>query len=264
MNKLKNKWVWITGASSGLGEAMAKEFARHGARLILSSRRIDELERVKEQCTGSPEVLIQVLDVREHEKMPEKVKEVLDRTGHVDILVNNAGISQRSLAKDTDFSVDKRIMDINFLGSVAISKAVLPHFLKRNKGQFVAISSVTGKLGTPLRSTYAASKHALHGFFDSLRAELHETGIDVTLICPGYIKTNISLNAVTGDGSPQNKMDDKQAQGMLPDTFAKKAVRGIASQKREMYIGGFELMGIYVKRFFPGLLAKIITKVNVT
>ncbi len=264
MNNIKNKWVWITGASSGLGEAMAIEFARQGARLVLSSRRKEELERVKEQCTGSPEVLVEAMDVLAHDDMPDKVQKVLEQTGHVDILINSAGISQRSLVKDTDLEVDARIMDINFLGTVAISKALLPHFIERNNGQFVAISSVTGKLGTPLRSSYAASKHALHGFFDSLRAEMHYTGIDVTLICPGYIKTNISINAVTGDGSPQNKMDEKQARGMLPDTFARKAVRGIARRKREMYIGGTEIMGIYIKRFFPGLLAKIITRVNVT
>lgn len=264
MNDLKNKWVWITGASSGLGEAMAIEFARQGARLVLSSRRKEELERVKDKCVGSSEVIIETMDVIEHDKMPKKVEKVLGLTGHIDILINSAGISQRSLVKDTDFEVDKRIIDINFLGTVAISKALLPHFIDRNSGQFVAISSVTGKLGTPLRSSYAASKHALHGFFDSLRAEMHKTGIDVTLICPGYIKTNISINAVTGDGSPQNKMDDKQAKGMLPNTFARKAVRGIAKRRREMYIGGTEILGIYIKRFFPGLLAKIITRVNVT
>ncbi|HKK87374.1 MAG TPA: SDR family oxidoreductase [Saprospiraceae bacterium] len=264
MNNIKNKWVWITGASSGLGEAMAVEFARQGARLVLSSRRKEELERVKDKCVGSPEVIIETMDVIEHDEMPKKVERVLGLTGHVDILINSAGISQRSLVKDTDFEVDKRIIDINFLGTVAISKAILPHFIERNSGQFVAISSVTGKLGTPLRSSYAASKHALHGFFDSLRAEMHDTGIDVTLICPGYIKTNISINAVTGDGSPQNKMDEKQAKGMLPDTFASKAVRGIARKRREMYIGGTETLGIYIKRFFPGLLAKIITRVNVT
>ena len=259
-----NKKVWITGASSGIGEALAYAFAKEGAHLILSSRRATELEKVKNNCPEPSKVSIQVLDMTHHEKIPEITGKVLQKLGNIDVLINNAGISQRSYVKDTDFSVIKRIMDINFLGTVALTKAVLPSMLAQQSGHLVAISSLVGKFGTPLRSAYAASKHALHGFFDSLRAESIHDNIKVTLICPGYIHTQISFNAVEGDGSKHNKMDPGQANGMAVDVFAKKAVRAIERGKNEVVIGGRETFSVYAKRFVPGLFSKIITRVNTT
>ena len=201
----KNKVIWITGASSGIGRALAIELAQQKVKLILSSRTKEELERVKKKCANFSEVQILPLDLVDYTNLQEKVDKAIAFFDKVDILVNNGGISQRSLAIDTQISVDKRLMDINYLGTVALSKALLPHFIKNKKGQFVVTTSIVGKIGTPLRSSYAASKHALHGFFDSLRAEQYKNNIFVTLVCPGFVNTNISLNALTGDGTPQKK-----------------------------------------------------------
>lgn len=260
---IQHKWVWITGASSGLGEALAYAFADAGANLILSSRTKEALERVKANCNPKATVLVQPLDVAQHEQLPSIAATVLQQTGRIDMLINNAGVSQRSLVKDTDLEVDKYIMNVDFFGSVALTKAVLPFMLKQGSGHIVAMSSLVGKIGSPMRSAYAASKHALHGFFDSLRAETMKEGIKVTLICPGYIHTNVSVNALTADGTPQNKMDKNQANGMPSEVFARKALRGILREREEVYIGGKELAAIYLKRFFPGILSKIISGIKV-
>jgi len=268
MPELKNKVIWITGASSGIGEALAYALAAKGAKLILSARRKEELERVKGNCVASaqPDVRTLPLDLTKTETLQLSTEAAIQFFGHVDILVNNGGISQRSFAKETLLEVDRRLMEVNYFGTVALTKTILPHFIKRKSGHLVSVSSVTGIFGTPYRSGYAASKHALHGFFDSLRAELwkdHGSAIAVTMICPGFIHTPITLSAVTGDGSPLGKMDDAQFKGMPVDKFAQKMVRAIEGRKQEVYIGGREVLGVYVKRFFPGLFSRIIRKTAV-
>lgn len=258
------KTVWITGASSGIGEALAVRLSQTGCKLVLSARRTEELERVKARCAYPQNVFLLPLDVTHFDGAPEAAAQAVAFSGKVDILINNAGVSQRSLVKETLFDVDRRMMGINFLGTVAITKAILPHFLQNGKGHYVTVSSVTGKYGTPFRSAYAASKHALHGFFDSLRAELEPEGIRVTLITPGFIKTPITYAALTGDGSPLNQSDTGNANGIDPDVFAEKMLRAVAKEKREKAIGGpKELFGIYMKRFFPGIFAEMIKKINV-
>ena len=260
-----NKIVWITGASSGIGKALAIELSNQNAKLILSSRKKDALELVNNECKNPDEVKIVTLDLEDYTNLKPKVDEAINCFGTVDILVNNGGVSQRSFVKDTQISVDKRIMDINYLGTVALSKAILPHFTKNKKGQFVVTTSIVGKIGTPLRSSYAASKHALHGFFDSLRAEHHKDNIAVTLVCPGFVNTNVSKNALTGDGSKQEKMDIATANGIQPERFAKLMAKAIKSHKQEVYIAGTkEKLGIFAKRFFPQLLSKMIRKLSVT
>ena len=179
--------------------------------------------------------------------------------------MNNGGVSQRSLAHETQIAVDKRIMDINYIGTVALTKAILPHFIANKKGHFVVTTSIVGKIGTPLRSSYAASKHALHGFFDSLRAENHKNNIVVSLICPGFIKTNVSKNALTGNGTALGKMDVATGKGMSAERCATLIIKAIEKQKAEVYIAGAkEKMGVYVKRFFPKLFAVLIRKLSVT
>lgn len=258
------KTVWITGASSGIGEALAVRLSKTGCRLVLSARRTDELERVKARCTHPDRVFLLPLDVTRFDELPDAAHKAVAFTGRVDVLINNAGVSQRSLVKDTLPEVDRRIMDINFLGTVGVTKALLPHFLQNGSGHYVTVSSVTGKYGTPFRSAYAASKHALHGFFDSLRAELEPAGIKVTLICPGFVKTPITFAALTGDGTPLNMADTGNANGIDPDVFAEKMLRAVAAQKREKAIGGTkEMFGIFMKRFFPGFFASMIKKINV-
>lgn len=260
-----NKVIWITGASSGIGKALAIELFSKGAKLILSSRKLESLEKVKELCGKSNNIAILPLDLEKYELLNSKVKEAISYFGNIDVLVNNGGISQRSFAKDTNISVDKRLMDINYLGTVSLSKALLPHFIERKSGQFVVTTSIVGRIGTPLRSSYAASKHALHGFFDSLRAEHHKDNIKITLVCPGFVTTNVSKNALTGDGTPQAKMDAATANGIKPDRFAKLMTKAIYKQKEEVHIAGAkEKLGVYAKRFFPKLLSVMIRKLSVT
>lgn len=265
-NFFKNKRVWVTGASSGIGEALAHAFAERGAHLILSARNEQELNRVAADCTnaGAASVIVQPLDLAQHDTISGIVDKIVKQVGKVDILLNNGGISQRSLAKDTALEVDKKLMSINFFGTVALTKALLSNMLTHQLGHIVTITSLTGKFGTPLRSSYAASKHALHGFFDSLRAELGNTPIFVTLICPGFVRTNVSVNALTADGSKQNKMDDATEHGMLPERLAQKILRAIEQGKEEAYFGGKEVLGVYLKRFFPAWFSRYLKRAKVT
>ena len=265
MSCFSDKIIWITGASSGIGKALAIELSNQNAKLILSSRKNQELALVKKLCKNPDDVKIVLLDLEDYTNLQSKVDEAIAAFGKIDILVNNGGISQRSFVKDTQIDVDKRIMDINYLGTIALSKAVLPHFIKNENGHFVVTTSIVGKIGTPLRSSYAASKHALHGFFDSLRAEHHQDNIAVTLVCPGFVNTNVSKNALTGNGTPQQKMDVATANGIDPERFAKLMVKSIQNKKEEVYIAGVkEKLGVYVKRFYPKLLSKMIRKLSVT
>ena len=165
---------------------------------------------------------------------------------------------ERIAVVDTDVSVYRRLMDVNFFGVVALTKAVLPLMLEQGSGHLVVTSSVAGKLGTKQRSGYCASKHALHGFFDALRAETHDAGLRVTLVCPGYIRTPISLHALGADGRVHGRMDENQEKGMDPRAFAQRLLRAVAREQEEVYIGGTEIYGIYLKRFLPGLLSRIL------
>ncbi len=260
----QDKIVWITGASSGIGEAIAYELSNRGAKLILSSRRKEALTEVKNNCKNPSNVHIITLDLAETNQLAGKAKEALSIFGHIDYLFNNGGISQRSEAIETDLKVIRKVMEINFFGSVVLTKAVLPSMIKRESGHIVVTSSVMGKFGTRLRSTYAASKHALHGYFDALRQEVYDDNINISLVCPGFIKTNVTKNALEGDGSKHNKMGEGQENGMPADEFAKKLIPKILSEKEEIYIGGKEIWGIYLKRFFPRLLNKMLRNTDVT
>ncbi|WP_031526845.1 SDR family oxidoreductase [Dyadobacter crusticola] len=256
MDFFKNKVVWITGASSGIGEALAMEFARAGALLVLTSRRREELERVK-KATDLPDnaVLVLPMDVTELDKAAAAARQVIDHFHRIDIMVHNAGVSQRSYIKDTDMDVYKKIMEIDFFSTVALTKAVLPFMTNQKSGHFIVISSVAGKIGTIMRSGYNAAKHALHGFYDSLRAEGYQDNIKVTTVCPGYIRTNISLNALNESGGKFGKMDSNQANGIPADECARKILNAVRKDKKEIYIGGLkEVAAIYLKRFFPSLL----------
>jgi short-subunit dehydrogenase len=266
MSALANKVIWITGASSGIGEATTYELARRGAKLILSARRKEELERVKGNCITSaqPNIRVLALDLSQANTLQLSTEAAIQIFGHIDILFNNGGISQRSLTKDTVLDVDRRIMEVDYFGTITLTKYLLPHFLQRKSGHYVTISSVMGIIGTPYRSAYAAAKHALHGFFDSLRAEVWRENIFVTVICPGWIRTNITMNALVGDGTNLNKMDGTTEDGMSPEYLAKKIAVAIEKKKREVYIGGAkEVLAIYMHRFLPGVFANIVKKAKV-
>jgi short-subunit dehydrogenase len=268
MADFTNKIIWITGASSGIGEAVAHAFSKQGAKLILSARRKEELERVKSACLtqGAAAVEILPLDLAQVSTLPLIAEAAVLLFGRIDILINNGGVSQRSLAKDTAFEVDRKIFEINYFATVALTKTLVPHFIKQGSGHFVTVTSVTGKIGTPYRSSYAGSKHALHGFFDSLRAELWKDNpnILVTLVTPGWTNTNLSLTALMGDGSAQGKKDDTHEHGLTPQFVAQKMVQAIQNKKRELLVAGpKETMAVYVNRFFPNLFAKIVRKAKV-
>ena len=261
MKDLKNKVIWITGASSGIGEATAYKMAKEGAKLILSARRKEELERVKNACgLLENDILVLPLDVENFESFESLKDTVVAKFGRIDLLFNNAGISQRGGVLESDLSVFQKIININFMGVAALTKAVLPQMIKQNDGHIVVTSSLSGKLGSPKRSGYCASKHALHGFFDALRAEVYENNIKVTMICPGYIQTDISVNAISADGNKHGKMDNNQENGIPVDVCAAKIVKAIKADKSEIYIGGKEVLGVYLKRFFPKILEKIVIK----
>lgn len=249
--------VWITGASSGIGEALAVAFSNAGAKLVLSARRSDELERVAAKCTDA---FVLPMDLSQSDHFGALTAQVLARFGRVDVVVHNGGISQRSWVKDTGMQVHRRIMEVNYFGAVALTRAVLPSMLANQRGQFVVISSVMGKIGTPLRSAYAASKHALHGFFDCLRAEVAQEGLFVTLICPGFIATNVSKNALTADGTPTNKTGDDIANGVDPAVAARQILSAVAARKSDVYVGrwGRDRLALTLQRFLPGLLERLV------
>ncbi|HYC84893.1 MAG TPA: SDR family oxidoreductase [Chryseosolibacter sp.] len=265
MASVTGKVIWLTGASSGIGEALAYHLAKRGAKLILSARRKEELERVKGNCfaKAQPNVRVLPIDLEQSRTLQLCTQAAIQIFGHIDILINNGGISQRSLVAETSLDVDRRLMEVNYFGAVALTKYLLPHFIAQRRGHFVNVSSLTGKFGTPYRSGYAASKHALHGFFDAVRAEHYKDNIRVTMICPGFINTPITLAALTGNGAPLMKMDEAQYKGKSANWCAEKIIRAIEKNKEEVYIGGREVFGAYVKRFFPGLFSKLIRKVSV-
>lgn len=254
-----NRRIWITGASSGIGEALALAFHQAGVKLILSARREDELKRVQALCGGEPNTRVLPLDVSDAQSLPEKTSHALAMFGGLDILVLNAGITQRSRTRETDESVYRRLMEVNFFGPEAMARAVLPSMLAQKSGHIVVISSVAGKIGVPMRSGYSATKFALHGFFEALRAEEERNGIHVTMVCPGYIRTEISLSALRGDGRRHSKMDSELAHGMPVDECARQIVRGVARKKKEIVVAAArEKTLVYIKRFFPDLLARMI------
>jgi len=258
------KVVWITGASSGIGEALALQFAQEGARLILSARGQAGLDAVKAKCdsiTNSPSNMVLPLDITDEPSLASKVAQAKEWAGDIDLLVNNAGITQRSSCINTDMSTYRTIFEVDVFGQIALTKALLPTMIKQGHGHFAVTSSVSGKIGVPFRTGYCAAKHAMMGFFDALRTEVHQHNIKVTTITPGYIRTSISSNALSGDGSAYDKEDIEFRGGMDVNECAKVIVAGFKKGKPEISVGkGFEMNALWVKRFFPKTLFKIAEK----
>ena len=255
--------IWITGASSGIGKELSYQYAKQGHQLIISARTMTTLKEVSEACHQPENIKVLPLDIEKHDRIDLKVKEALTFWGHIDLLINNAGISQRSLIIETDFLVYKKMIDINYLGTVALSKALLPHFIKRKKGHFAVVSSLMGKFASPYRSGYCGAKHALHGFFDALRMEHEKDNIAVTIVCPGFVQTNVAKNALIADGTTQNTDDEATKNGLPVSVFCKKMINAIERKKFEVYIAGKEKKGILLKRFFPRLLHKLVLRSQV-
>ncbi len=265
MQQVTNKVIWITGASSGIGEACAYLFAKEGAKLLLTALEKDKLEEVKLRCTelgGKAEVLpYNLSDINGIDKLVEQALEIY---GRVDVLYNNAGISQRAKAGDTLFSVDQKIMDVNFFAPVKMTKLLLPKMIEQGGATIAVTTSISGRFGFPLRSAYSSSKHALYGFFETLHAEYYDYNIRVVIVCPGRVQTNISFYALEKDGKQHSKMDAGQAGGVTTDQAAKKIVKAINKQKPEVLVGKKELLMVYIKRFFPGWSRKLVRKIKPT
>ena len=255
------KVVWITGASSGIGEALVFELARQGANIVLSSRSEEKLKHIVKQA-NLPEAsyLIIPFDLADTSKVENYVQQIIERFERIDFLINNGGTSQRGEAKATNESVERNLFEVNYFAQVALAKAVLPLMIKQQSGHITVVSSIAGKFGFKLRSSYSAAKHALHGYFESLRFEVEANNIYILLICPGKIQTNISNNAVLTDGSKHAKMDASHIDAMTAHQCAQKILSAIEKNKQEILIGRKEILTVYIKRFFPSLLYKILRK----
>lgn len=256
--------IWITGASSGIGAALALELATPGRALVLSGRNREALEKVQAQLPSGISSQLLPFDLIYIDRFPELVEQAIAAFGHIDVLVNNAGFSQRSEALQTTSEVERSIMEVNYFAPVALSKALLPHFLNRKKGHIVVISSIAGKFGFALRSSYAAAKHALHGYFEALRLELRTIPVHITMVCPGRVQTAISLHAVKGDGTEHRIMDDGQRKGISAERCAQIIHKAIRNKRYEVLAGGIELLPVYLKRFVPTIFYWLIQKVKPT
>lgn len=254
--------IWITGASSGIGRAMAIEAARRGMQVVISARRGDVLEAVRQE-TGRPNaVAVVTLDQDDPDGCAARAVEAWAVFGGLDAIVLNGGLSQRAKAIDTTFEVDRRLMTVDYLANVAMIKALLPRVIAAGRVRIGVVTSLVGVVGSPYRTAYAAAKHALHGFFDSLRAELPES-VSITLVCPGFVRTAVSVNALTGDGSPLGAMDRAQALGLDPNDVARQALDAILAGRREIYLAGPEGRAVWLKRWAPGLLARMLRRARV-
>lgn len=257
----EDKVIWITGASSGIGREMAAQASRMGAKLVLSARRVDVLEEIKNELASPDEAMVLQMDMEQSLVFSEKVNQVMERFGRIDLLFNNAGISQRSEIHETSIEIDRRIMEVNYFGTAALTKAVLPILRKQKSGYVAVVSSVAGKTGFYQRSAYSASKHALHGFFETLKLEEANNNIKVTLLCPGGVQTDISKNALESDGKPYGETDKMQAEGMPVGECVKQMIEAIRKEKPEVIISqGSENFGMKLKAVFPKLYFNILRK----
>ena len=260
----QNKVAWITGASSGIGKELAIQLAELGAILILSSRNKEELEKLKVTLPNNEKHLVLPLDLTKSETFPQLVDQIVKQYSSVDYLFNSGGLSQRAEAANTALSVDRFIMEVNYFGNIALTKAVLPIFQQQKSGHIVVTSSIAGKFGFFLRSAYCASKHALHGFYESLLLEEEKNNIYVTLVCPGKINTPISVNALNAEGEKHGEMDHNQETGMSVEECVRQILKATQKRKKEVLIGNKEIKAVTLKRFFPSIFWKVIRKQKAT
>ena len=261
---VQNKVIWITGASGGIGEALARELAADGARLVLSARRQSELQRVRASLANSSQHLLLPLDITDDAAVAAAVDSIKQQIGGLDWLINNAGISQRALIVDTTAQTDRKLFEVDYFAQINLTRQALPLLLADGGGKVVFVSSVAGLVGTQYRGSYSAAKAALHLWANSLRAELFDQGLTVATIFPGFVKTDVSVNALTGDGSALGTMDDAQANAMSADAFAEKAVKALLKGKNYIVIGGLkERLAARVSRISPEFLYKMVRKSKV-
>jgi dehydrogenase/reductase SDR family member 7B len=258
--RFNNKVCWITGASSGIGAALATSLNAMGATLILSARNRENLEKVKAESVCPGKIVVLPCDMEKTESLPAVAQQAWDLFQGIDYVFLNAGMAVRDMIIQTDIDLVKKVMNINFFSNVVLTKALLPMMRHRGHGCFVVTSSLCGKFGVPKLGAYSASKHALHGFYESLRAEYERDGIKVTMITAGLVRTNITMNALQGNGSSYGKMQESVGAGISPGSCARGIINAVSRGKCEVLVGGLEKYGVLIKRFFPGLIRLAITK----
>lgn len=265
MRYFSNKVIWITGASSGIGEAMVRQLAGQNCKLVISARNETKLKAIQQSLgLDDASCLVLPLDLADIDSFEQKAASVIAHFGKIDVLINNAGLSFRGLVKATDISVYRRLMEINYFGTIALTQAVLPTMIAQNSGHIAVTTSIAGKVGTQFRSAYSGAKHALHGFFDCLRMEIYQNNIPVTIVVPGFVKTDLTLKALTADGSEYNHVDDAIQKGMTTEKCAKIYLKSLAAKKEEIIISeGKEIIAPYLKRFLPGLLTPLLKRLPV-
>lgn len=263
--KLDDKVIWITGASSGIGRALAVALANRGSRLILTARRETLLKELRQQL-GSERVAILSGDLAHPADLQRFSSRAIDVFGRVDILINNAGVSQRSTAAETTEAVVRRIMDVDFFAPVVLSRDLLASMRDLRESAIVVVTSVVGKFGTQQRSAYSAAKHALHGYFEALRLEEWKHNVQVTLIVAGFVRTEVSENALSGDGSAHGVMDPSQAAGATPERAADAIVRALERGRNEAYVGldARTRLALFLNAVWPSLLYRVLRSSRVT
>lgn len=262
MKKFEDQVVWITGASSGIGEALAYAFAKSGARVVLSARRAEALNRVANTCEApKANVFCLPIDLAHSEQAPHWVAQVIAHFGRIDVLVNNAGVGQIGYAEDMTAAVEREIMEVNYFGQVNLTRAVLPVMQERKAGRIVVISSILGRFGMAGLAAYAASKHAVQGYFESLRPEVKHHGITVLVVSPGFIKTDVTKNSLLPDGRNYEKDSPAQEKGLPTHIFAQRFLKAVATSKKHVYIGRLETWAPTFKFFFPCIFYWLIAKV---
>jgi len=259
------KVAWITGASSGIGESLVNEFVRRGATVVASSNDLPELERVKAACADKSHMVLCVpFDLADTSGIDKIVEQQINKIGRIDFLLNIGGISQRARIDETPLWLDRKIFEINYFGTIALTKAVLPYMIRQQSGHILATSSISGRFGFPLRSAYSASKQALHGFFETLYLENKRFNIRSSVIIPGRVRTSISFHALNAEGKEHRKLDDGLAKGILPGKAAEIIIKGIVRNKREILVGKSELFLLHIRRYLPWLFFRIADKIKST
>lgn len=253
--------VWVTGASSGIGAEFARQLAQQGARLILSARREPNLQTLRATLPSPESHLILPLDMSDISSFDEAMTLALKAFPKIDVLINNAGISHRDWAADTSLSVDRQVMEVNYFGPVALSKRLVRLWKNTNGGVLVFISSMTGKLGSQKRSAYSAAKHALLGFAESIRPEVYENNIAVVSVCPSFVRTNISQNALTAKGQTYDKADSEIENGMPVEDFVRTVIKRILRGDEEVVLArGMPFWGYLLKRFSANAYHKAVRR----
>jgi dehydrogenase/reductase SDR family member 7B len=261
--KFVGKTFWITGAASGMGRSLAIEMASQKVRLIISDRDQDGLNQTATEIEAKGSfAVIEILDMSDSKAIFETANRLIEEGEIISGLYQFAGISQRSLVAETPLENDRKIMEINFFGVIALTKAILPHMINNGGGQLAVTSSLVGKFGFPYRSAYSASKHAIHGFFESLLAENSKNNIKVSILIPGRVQTNISRFAITKDGKEHGKLDDGQANGISAEKAAKLILSGLKREKKEIWVGGSEMLMLHIRKFLPRLYYYLATRIK--